>query len=60
MALFSMNQHAAIPVDTHVWDIAVRDYSPGLANRKSLTPAVYEEVCVCVHVCVCMFVCACV
>ena len=44
VALFSLDQSAAIPVDTHVWDIAVRDYAPGLAAAKSLTPAVYEAV----------------
>ena len=44
VALFSLDQSAALPVDTHVWDIAVRDYDPTLASRKSLTPAVYEAV----------------
>lgn len=44
VALFSLNQPAAIPVDTHVWDIAVRNYDPSLANHKSLTPTVYEKV----------------
>ena len=44
MALFSLNQASAIPVDTHVWDIAVRDYDSTLAQRKSLTPTVYEAV----------------
>lgn len=44
MALFSLNQPRAIPVDTHVWDIAVRDYDPTLAQCKSLTPTVYERV----------------
>eukprot|EP01036_Dinobryon_divergens_P040966 gene40966-54249_t len=44
VALFSLDQSDAVPVDTHVWDIAVRDYSPGLAASKSLTPTVYEAV----------------
>jgi N-glycosylase/DNA lyase len=44
VALFSLDQSAAIPVDTHVWDIATRDYSPALLAHKSLTPAVYEAV----------------
>lgn len=33
-----------MPVDTHVWDIAVRDYAPSLKDAKSLTPAVYNQV----------------
>jgi N-glycosylase/DNA lyase len=39
-----LNQPAAVPVDTHVWDIAVRDYDPTLTDVKSLTPKVYERV----------------
>ncbi|TFJ82917.1 hypothetical protein NSK_005773 [Nannochloropsis salina CCMP1776] len=44
VALFSLDQHGAIPVDVHVWRIACRDYSPVLKEHKSLTPAVYEAV----------------
>jgi HhH-GPD superfamily base excision DNA repair protein len=46
VALFSLDQVEAIPVDTHVWDIALRDYDPSLSLKgaKSITPAVYEEV----------------
>ena len=44
VALFSLDQYESIPVDTHVWDIAVRDYAPRLQEKKSLTPIVYEEV----------------
>ncbi len=44
VAVFSLDQVNAIPVDIHVWSIAVRDYNPELAKRKSLTPTVYEEV----------------
>lgn len=44
VALFSLDQRQAIPVDTHVWDIAVRDYEPALRTAKSLTPHVYEAV----------------
>jgi N-glycosylase/DNA lyase len=44
VALFSLDQAEAIPVDTHVWDIAVRDYEPSLATAKSLTPRLYEQV----------------
>jgi 3-methyladenine DNA glycosylase/8-oxoguanine DNA glycosylase len=46
VALFSLDQVEAIPVDTHVWDIALRDYDPSLSLKgaKSITPSVYEEV----------------
>ena len=44
VALFSLDQSAAIPVDTHVWDIALRDYDCSLRSTKSLTPTVYENV----------------
>ena len=30
VALFSLDQTAAVPVDTHVWNIAIRDYAPHL------------------------------
>lgn len=38
IALFSLKQDRAIPVDVHVWNIAQRDYDPTLENVKSLTP----------------------
>lgn len=44
VALFSLDQTNAVPVDTHVWEIALRDYDASLQARKSLTPAVYEAV----------------
>jgi N-glycosylase/DNA lyase len=44
VALFSLDQSEAIPVDTHVWNIALRDYAPQLQQAKSLTPAIYEQV----------------
>lgn len=46
VALFSLQQDSAIPVDTHVWNIARRDYDKNnqLANVKSLTPATYKLV----------------
>ncbi|KAJ0976940.1 hypothetical protein J5N97_012414 [Dioscorea zingiberensis] len=43
IALFSLDQHHAIPVDTHVWQIATRYLMPELAG-KSLTP----KLCSCV------------
>ena len=44
IALFSLRQTKAIPVDVHVWNIAQRDYCAALANVKSLTPSVYKQV----------------
>lgn len=44
VALFSLDQDNAIPVDTHVWSIATRDYAPHLKGCKSLTPKIYEQV----------------
>ena len=46
VALFSLDQTEGIPVDTHVWDIALRDYDTllSLKGAKSITPAIYEEV----------------
>ncbi|KAL2629948.1 hypothetical protein R1flu_014634 [Riccia fluitans] len=43
IALFSVDQNHAIPVDTHVWQIAVRYLVPELADR-SLTLKVHQEV----------------
>ena len=44
IALFSLDQINAIPVDTHVQHIASRDYDPTLADAKSMTPTVYRRV----------------
>jgi N-glycosylase/DNA lyase len=44
ISLFSLCQSDAIPVDTHVWAIAERDYNPSLSQHASITPAVYEAV----------------
>lgn len=30
VCLFSLDKHAAIPVDTHVWQLACRHYTPHL------------------------------
>jgi N-glycosylase/DNA lyase len=43
VALFSLNQAEAIPIDTHVWHIACREYDPSLSEVKSLTPTVYKR-----------------
>jgi N-glycosylase/DNA lyase len=34
----------AVPVDTHVWQIAQRDYMFGKGKHKSLTKATYDAV----------------
>lgn len=39
-----MNKPSVVPVDTHVWSIAVRDIDPTLAETKSLTPKVHDKV----------------
>lgn len=48
VALFSLQQYDAIPVDVHVWNIAVRDYDDEekqpLRAMKSLTPTNYQRV----------------
>ena len=44
VALFSLDQSACIPVDTHVWRIARRDYDATLEDVASITPSVYERV----------------
>ncbi|GMH36261.1 hypothetical protein BSKO_04129 [Bryopsis sp. KO-2023] len=41
--LFSLDKHEAIPVDTHVWQVAKRYYTPEL-DGKSLTKKVMEQV----------------
>ncbi|KAG1693582.1 hypothetical protein DVH05_023347 [Phytophthora capsici] len=44
VALFSLDKTEAIPVDTHVWQIACRELNPTLSDRKSITPTVYHAV----------------
>ncbi|KAF8023667.1 hypothetical protein BT93_F0997 [Corymbia citriodora subsp. variegata] len=43
VALFSLDQHHAIPVDTHVWQIATRYLLPELAGAR-LTPKLSGQV----------------
>ncbi|XP_042515172.1 N-glycosylase/DNA lyase OGG1 isoform X1 [Macadamia integrifolia] len=43
IALFSLDQHHAIPVDTHVWQIATRYLIPELAGTR-LTPKHFTRV----------------
>lgn len=44
--LFSLDQPSAVPVDTHVWQIAARDYKFRLKGKKvvSMTKDVYNGV----------------
>ncbi|KAH3791613.1 N-glycosylase/DNA lyase-like [Dreissena polymorpha] len=44
VALMCLDKPGSIPVDTHVWQIAARDYMPKLAQAKSLTDKLYEEI----------------
>ncbi len=45
IALFSLDQDDAIPVDVHVQHIASRDYdSTVLGEAKSITPTIYKRV----------------
>lgn len=52
VALFALDQHGAVPVDTHVWNIACRHFDPGLKasaasasgqNTLLLTPADVQD-----------------
>jgi len=41
----SLDKMEAVPVDTHVWQLAVREYHlTGLSHNKSLTDAVYKQI----------------
>ena len=40
----SLNHCAAIPVDTHVFQIAKTNYVPHLGAAKSVTERVYNEI----------------
>ncbi|XP_052789979.1 N-glycosylase/DNA lyase-like [Mya arenaria] len=42
--LMCLDKPGAIPVDTHVWQIAARDYMPKLKQAKSLTDTLYNEI----------------
>jgi N-glycosylase/DNA lyase len=43
ICLFALDKDAAVPVDTHVRQIAVELFVPGLAG-KSLTPRIYDAI----------------
>jgi N-glycosylase/DNA lyase len=44
VCLMGLGWGEAVPVDTHVWQIAQRDYSFGKGKHKSLTKATYDAV----------------
>ncbi|XP_053576953.1 N-glycosylase/DNA lyase isoform X2 [Bombina bombina] len=45
VCLMALDKPEAVPVDTHVWQIAKRDYLPQLGQgKKSLTDRVYKEI----------------
>ncbi|KAF2151711.1 DNA glycosylase [Myriangium duriaei CBS 260.36] len=44
VCLMGLGWGEAVPVDTHVWQIAVRDYRFGKGKHSSLTKATYDAV----------------
>lgn len=44
VALFSLDKTEAVPVDTHVWQLAKDLYFPDWADRKSITTSAYNTV----------------
>lgn len=40
----SLGHLQSIPVDTHVYQIAKRFYMPNLANNKTVTEKIYNEI----------------
>ncbi len=44
VCLMSLDKPDAIPVDTHMWQIAQRDYLPHLKKYKTLTDKIYQEI----------------
>ena len=44
VCLMSLDKADAIPVDTHMWQIAIRDYLPHLRGNKTLTDSTYKQV----------------
>ncbi|KAH8700770.1 putative DNA N-glycosylase [Talaromyces proteolyticus] len=44
VCLMGLGWGEAVPVDTHVWQIAQRDYKFGKSGNKSLTKATYDAI----------------
>ena len=42
--LMSLDQPSAVPVDTHMFQIAAKNYMPHLKKYKSVTDKVYKEI----------------
>ena len=42
--LMSLDKPSAIPIDTHMFQIAAQKYLPHLRERKTVTDKVYEEI----------------
>ena len=42
--LMSMDQASAVPVDTHMFQIAAKNYMPHLKKYKTVTDKVYMEI----------------
>ncbi|ORY72607.1 DNA glycosylase [Leucosporidium creatinivorum] len=45
VALFSLGWKETVPVDTHVFQIAIRDYSFPSSKTTALTPVLHDRVC---------------
>lgn len=43
VALFSLDKHSSIPVDTHVWQFSLRHYTPHLKGKTN-SPKYHPEV----------------
>jgi len=44
VCLMSLDKTEAIPIDTHMWQIALRDYLPHLKKNKTVTDKAYREI----------------
>ncbi|GFT71873.1 hypothetical protein NPIL_511091 [Nephila pilipes] len=44
VCLMSLDKYDAIPVDTHIFQVTLKDYMPHLKNSKALTNKVYQEI----------------
>lgn len=45
MCLMGMDKLEAVPVDTHVWQLTLRDYRKcGVSSAKSLSDTIYKQI----------------